>query len=51
MISSLNWLLPAWIIGAPLLGAVVILFSTPKADSSLDRSLPLDNSALRRSST
>jgi hypothetical protein len=48
MISSLNWLLPAWIIGAPLVGAIVILLSTPKPDASFDRSHPQDRAALGR---
>lgn len=50
MTSSLTWLLPAWIIGAPLLGAIVNLMSTPKADRSLDRPhvASLDSSQLRR---
>lgn len=31
-ISSLSWLLPAWIIGAPLLAALVMLMTTPKGN-------------------
>jgi len=32
IISSFAWLLPAWIIGIPLLAAIVSLARTPKAD-------------------
>ena len=47
MTDSLIWLLPVWIIGAPLAAAIVNLVSTPKSGSSLDRP-HADNSTLRR---
>lgn len=31
-ISSMGWLLPVWIIGAPLLAALVMLMTTPKVN-------------------
>ncbi len=30
IISSFGWLVPAWILGAPLVAAVVMLMATPK---------------------
>jgi hypothetical protein len=32
-ISSMSWLVPAWIIGAPLLAALVMLMSTPRGSN------------------
>lgn len=32
-ISSMGWLVPAWIIGAPLLAALVMLMTTPKGSN------------------
>ncbi len=29
-LSSLGWLVPAWILGAPLVAALVMLMATPK---------------------
>ena len=31
-ISSMSWLVPDWIIGAPLLAALVMLMTTPKGN-------------------
>jgi hypothetical protein len=32
-ISSMSWLVPAWIIGAPLLAGLVMLMTTPKGSN------------------
>ena len=32
-ISSMGWLVPAWIIGAPLLAGLVMLMTTPKGSN------------------
>jgi len=45
-ISSLGWLLPAWIIGAPLLAAVVMLMTTPKGSHRSTYSDPHDRTGL-----
>jgi hypothetical protein len=32
-ISSMGWLVPAWILGPPLLAALVMLMTTPKGSN------------------
>lgn len=34
--NTTGWLLPVWILGAPLIAAVINLMQTPKADSTRD---------------
>ena len=38
--SSIGWLLPVWIVGAPLIAGIVMRFSTPKAVRSTTQRYP-----------